>query len=512
MPILTLSSEQANAHRKSNPNSRWPDGRRSTDGRLGFYATVGLNPSFQFREKEPIFTIGSCFAREIEKQLLQLGFEVPMAHLYIPPEERASDSPNDILNKYVPQAMANELRWVLDPAFVFPEQALLQVADDLWHDPHLAANIMPATLERVKERRKQVIDMYQSVRQCRIIIITLGLVEAWYDTQTGLYLNGTPPGAAFKRYRNRFEMHLLSYEEIMASLADIYQLLKIHGHPDFKILLTVSPVPFKATFTQNDAMVANCYSKSVLRAAAEVFVRQHENVDYFPSYETVTMGERSLNYEADNIHVRREVVANIMNQVVRHYMPGVDATAKPSESEAQAVAAAAAKPTDANPVSLYGYARALAKSEDYLTASNTMRNILENFGVDRCGITPATFHLDFGGWLVRAKMPKEAIEQLQIAIKLEPGNPRSHYKLGIALERLKRREEGLASFRTAYDLAPDTAYYNWRLAHALLASGQAREALPLAQRALELDPEMEDAQLTLDRITAKIKSKIKEPT
>lgn len=252
-------------------------------------------------------------------------------------------------------------------------------------------------------------------------------------------------------------------------------------------------------------MVANCYSKSVLRAAAEVFVRQHENVDYFPSYETVTMGERSLNYEADNIHVRREVVANIMNQVVRHYMPGVSATAKPPEPEAKP--AAPIKPGKANPVSLYAYARDLAKTEDYLTASNIMRNIFENFGPDQCGITPANFHLDFGGWLVRAKMPKEAIVQLQISIGLEPDNPRSHYKLGIALERLKQREESLASFRTAYGLAPDTAYYNWRLAHALLTAGQAREALPLAQRALELDPDFEDAQSTLAKIKSKIMNK-----
>ncbi len=38
---------------------------------------------------------------------------------------------------------------------------------------------------------------------------------------------------------------------------------------DYRLILTISPVPLSATFTPSDVAVANSYSKSVLRAAVE---------------------------------------------------------------------------------------------------------------------------------------------------------------------------------------------------------------------------------------------------
>ena len=163
--------------------------------------------------------------------------------------------------------------------------------------------------------------MMTQLPQCRILVITLGLVETWFDCKTGLYLNGLPPRFTLNREPDRFELHVLEYTDIMASLDRIHALLDRYGHPDFKILLSVSPVPFKVTLTGQDAVAANTYGKSVQRAAAESFAARHANVDYVPSYEIVTQSPRDLAYMADNIHVTAPAVEHIMAGVLNAYQP-----------------------------------------------------------------------------------------------------------------------------------------------------------------------------------------------
>ncbi len=46
-----------------------------------------LTPSFQLRPRTKVFTIGSCFARNIEEHLHRLGFRIPMLDFRVPQEE-----------------------------------------------------------------------------------------------------------------------------------------------------------------------------------------------------------------------------------------------------------------------------------------------------------------------------------------------------------------------------------------------------------------------------------------
>jgi tetratricopeptide (TPR) repeat protein len=93
------------------------------------------------------------------------------------------------------------------------------------------------------------------------------------------------------------------------------------GH---RIILTVSPVPLGATFTGSDVAVANCYSKSVLRAAAEAAVAEFDHIEYFPSYESVTLSERALAFAEDQIHVTGPLVAFNVDRMIRRYMGGAE--------------------------------------------------------------------------------------------------------------------------------------------------------------------------------------------
>ncbi len=283
--------------------------------------TMSVNPGFSIHPGDAIMTIGSCFARELEAVLATRGFDVPAMQLSIPPEERPPGTkPNVILNKYTVHAMENEIRWLFEPPDWPDETFFLRTDDEMWHDPHLVHNLAPAPLERVKARRAMVMDTMSALPRCRVIVMTLGLVEAWFDHHTGLYLNAVPPRKSLTVAPDRFELHVLQYEEILAGLHRIHDLLLRHGHSDFRVLLTVSPVPFKSTFTGQDAVAANTYGKSVQRAAAEVFAATHKRVDYFPSYEICTQSPRPLTFNQDNIHVTPKVVDAIMSTVLQAYL------------------------------------------------------------------------------------------------------------------------------------------------------------------------------------------------
>jgi hypothetical protein len=93
-----------------------------------------------------------------------------------------------------------------------------------------------------------------------------------------------------------------------------------YGHPDLHILLTVSPVPLLATFTGRDVVIANTFSKSVLRTVAEEWAADKVNVNYFPSYEIVCNSQRDVAWQDDLRHVKAEAVNSIMDQLKRCYV------------------------------------------------------------------------------------------------------------------------------------------------------------------------------------------------
>ena len=74
-------------------------------------------------------------------------------------------------------------------------------------------------------------------------------------------------------------------------------------------------------------LTANNYSKSALRAAAEVAVRSFDHVDYFPSFETVTMSDRAIAWEDDLAHVTPAMIELNVSRMIADYMPAADETA-----------------------------------------------------------------------------------------------------------------------------------------------------------------------------------------
>lgn len=482
MPIEIISSEAASRNLRSNRASRWPDGRAS-EARLDGAVKVSLQPSFSFSKADKVFTIGSCFAREIEKHMNGLGFTLPALSVDIPAEERKSETANDILNKYSVHSMENEIRWAFGEPRPTAEEFYLNAGDNLWHDAQLVPNLKPGTLERTAERRATVSSLFKSIPDCRIIVVTLGLAEAWYDRKTTLYLNGMPPQQAIAAEPTRFELHILSLEDIIDSLESIHALLSTHGHPDFRILITVSPVPFKATFSSGDALAANMYSKSVQRSAAEVFSRKHGNVDYFPSYEIVSLTDRKIAYELDNIHVTSQLVSHIMSIVTSAYvLEESGSAATPTQmTVAKTRTAASTKST------IVHRAKEALRNKDYEQAIALYSSLIYRFADRLDEEEMLTVRLNLGVAMLRAGLTKEGVAELEKAKALSSKHARATYKLALGYARLKMNEQALAMLYEARCLNPAEPDYHWRLGMQLMRMGRREEGLDCIRKTLELN-------------------------
>lgn len=483
MPITSFTAVEAMTNLRGRRSSLWPERWRGAD-RLKGVALVEFDATFTLEPGEAVMTVGSCFARNIEARLKSLGFEVPACDIVLPAEERASDTENDLLNKYTPHSIINELRWAFEPEHPFPEDSLLE-ARGQWHDPHLAPNVAPAALERVRERRAMVTDLYRRLSDCRVVVLTMGLVEVWLDTLTGVYLNGAPPAPCLKKEPDRFRLEILSHAEILSALETLHGLLKAHGHPRLKLLITVSPVPMRASFSGQDVLVANTYSKATLRSAVGEFVRGRPDVDYFPSYEIASLTLRTTAFQEDNRHVAPALVDAIVDRVVSAYCeaPPSSAAALPDDDLAAI--------TEFDGLSLLETGRKLreaVRSGDIPLSLRLFAFLDEKDRYKRVRMSEYSFRKSYGQALAAAGSDIKALSQLERAVVEAPGSAAMHYELGNVQTRLKRPREAEASFRRAVELDPDAAKHRQRLASRLMDNGAYAEAAEQLDRALALSP------------------------
>lgn len=488
MPIQSFTSTEAGRNVRRNPVGMWPDGRRRGQ-RLEGIAQIKPQPTFTIAPDDKLMTIGSCFAREIEKALAARGFDLPTTALVLPPEERASATANEILNKYTIHSMANEIEWAFENPNFAPEDLFVTAGEGLWHDPHLIANMEPVTLERAIERRGQVLDIMRRLPECRVVVITLGLAEAWFDTKLGIYLNVMPPQAALSAEPDRFRLDVLSYDDITDGIERFLGLVRKYGHPDHKVIMTVSPVPFKASFSGGDAIAANTYSKAVQRAAAGAAVARHDNVDYFPSYEIVTITDRKVAFKIDNIHVNEDVVKEIMRRVVTHYVPSLEV------EDAEGAAPAVEKTRDPfSAAAIQGAGYAALEAEDWALAANHFSALLLRHKASMKVPAVRNAYSGLIQALLGAKQTKEAIRFAEAWYAEEPDHGSAAAMLSKVHERAGNKGKALEWAEKAISAQPENANYLQRAAVLLNRAGRKEEAHAMAETALKLMPQLDVAR------------------
>jgi hypothetical protein len=284
--------------------------------------TPHVVPKFKLRRDDAFYAIGSCFARGLEQCLQENGIAVASAAPEFSKLQPARKGVSGLgfTNKYNTYSMLNELRWALDPQAVFPVQSIVRLTETTWYDPHTNPTLSFAGLDETLQRRALIQAVTKRAKSCRAVVVTLGLAEVWRDTHADVYLNCTPIPSLFETEPDRYEFHLTSFAQNWTNLEAIYQLLVQHGHPDFHIIVTVSPVALMNTFSNMDIIVANTWAKSLLRAVAHEWAAAHPNVDYFPSYEIVQQSDRAAVWEHDLRHVTGPAVQHIMELFLTNYI------------------------------------------------------------------------------------------------------------------------------------------------------------------------------------------------
>jgi hypothetical protein len=336
---ISFSGAQALENARANEFRHWVGGKAgfSAAERLVADGPIQIDhaPKFKLTKEMPVFTMGSCFAREVENVLAGLG--VPLLLKGHGVEAKFYESWNEqtqtgggvpaghlsrgAYNKYSVHAMAHEIDRVIHGSDL-PQKGLIEVAPDKWFDPQ-SAGLPPTDLDTALSLRGNIESATSRIRNADVVFLTLGLVESWIDNELGVPLNRAPGGMGFMRIRDRLEFVDHGFQVISECMEKLIIDIRQELNPNMKFIVTVSPVPFHTTFKKDDVIVANSVSKSILRVVADNLFRKFDFVDYFPSYEFVTMSSRRISWHTDQIHVDPKMVRHIMENFVKIYYHGV---------------------------------------------------------------------------------------------------------------------------------------------------------------------------------------------
>lgn len=305
----------------THPETRWSSkGKSDQDAQTRLsrgFVVPEVEPSFSIPLDQPIFTIGSCFARNIEDALAAEGAQLPTKSIMMAFAAERGLRPNSILNKYNIPTIVQELSWALT-GDGFKADYLIE-GGNAFVDPHLDDQTPDGSKEDLLERHAQVSNVFAQLKSAKTIVMTLGMTEAWHDTKFGFTLNTAPSMAAINAEPGRFEFRAMPYEENKAHLETCIDLIFSHAADDARMILTVSPVALNLTFSKRDVIVANSQSKATLVALAQATAAAHPHVDYFPSYEAVTGSDPLFAWQPDRRHASPRMVDVVVAEFLHRY-------------------------------------------------------------------------------------------------------------------------------------------------------------------------------------------------
>jgi hypothetical protein len=266
----------------------------------------------------PVGSIGSCFATELLKWLDAHGYNVVQTEqdgrsqtdTATVQSARFGQVVNTHCMRQIIERATDNGQWATGdhPAYWIDKNGLL-------HDPFRNLVTWPSREAMEADLPRHRAAVIEAIRQSRVFIVTPGIAEVWRDRRSGCVLATPPPPEIFDPAVHTFE--LSSVEENVENLRALHDTLSA-VNPSITIVTTLSPVPLLATYRERHCVAANAVSKATLRVAVDRFIDERPGVIYFPSYEMVA----GLGYEAfldDNVHVKPDVVAWIMQSFMEHF-------------------------------------------------------------------------------------------------------------------------------------------------------------------------------------------------
>ena len=435
-----------------------------------------INPSFTLQAGAKVFTLGSCFARNIEGHLDRLGFDVPMQSFKVPPAEFPA-RPNGILNKYTPPSIYQELRWTADilerdgkVGTQDCEALCYRLKDGSVIDNGLSG-FNPVSYERFLERRREIFEVMRHAFDAECVVVTPGLTEAWLDTATGLYIQKAPIDRRLGEYQARIKFVSLDFATCLDYLQKTIDLIRSKNR-DANFLITTSPVPLARSFSGEDVIVANTHSKSILRGACGEIARANRLVDYFPSFESVMLTREWSVFEDDLLHVSEAFVGKIVSRLAQTYFASATAAARDFQASfsvsgaegkeglvsAIAMARRAHEAEPARDDYAIQLGRLLGEAGLWAEAERILREVLARSPASG-GVLLALGHIQD-----QAGAYKPAAETFALALALDPMDAEAHARLGGARIGLGQSRAAYAELSRALAINPKCAEAHYQMA------------------------------------------------
>lgn len=295
--MKTIKPSRVEAVARLREYQHYPKGKRLHPDFVG----QGDAPPKCIRADTPIVALGSCFAMSGAAWLKRNRFSI-----YSPTLEAKGGA----CQIYNTASLSQEFQRVFG-SFTSAAQCwtVKEGGEDWLIDPWRHAVAWENAADQEDELRRYTHDMRTALADCRCLILTVGQSEVWYDKVHGAAVYPMiPPDAVFDPQRHGFR--LMGFTETLRHLNTVCHVFREHNKVAH-IILTVSPIPLKATWRPGiNAVVADTEQKAILRAAVGEFVATHVNVSYFPAFEIVKA--HSAPYKADNRHVTKEAIADVM--------------------------------------------------------------------------------------------------------------------------------------------------------------------------------------------------------
>jgi len=256
-------------------------------------AAFDATPNVLFDKTTPIFTIGSCFARNISRFLAERRFNV---QTFSQVEDLNSPHSNAAMlaaATATPEARAHYLRqWLMTILVGY------------------AADVIDQTLQHEIVRLEQ---LRQSIADSRVLIVTLGnTIDYHFGADSAApVLDAVSVAPKFLAITDNESVNLrvafgaiaqklgatlrlATYFETLAALRGLHRSIR-SINPAAPIIYTLSPVPIDSAIGLQSArymgpIEIDCISKSTLRTAINDFLSSDEAGEqayYFPSYELV---------------------------------------------------------------------------------------------------------------------------------------------------------------------------------------------------------------------------------
>ncbi len=250
--------------------------------------------------KDKIFVLGSCFADNIGRKMVDLGFDVCV---------------NPFGTIYNPVSVCNSIAR-LSSGIPFTESECVQMGAgaglvcSFSHHTSFARrtegeflNVANAALEEASRRWKAA----------NKVIITLGTAWIYEYASSGEVVS------------NCLKIDAKEFTRRRLSLRETYTLLMnmVARHPEKEFIFTVSPIRHL-----KDGAHGNQLSKSTLMLALdEVLAKFPDRCDYFPAYEIVLDELRDYRFYApDMVHPSEQAVDYLWNRFVGFTVPSAEIT------------------------------------------------------------------------------------------------------------------------------------------------------------------------------------------